>query len=1068
MASELSSEISGRYKKYTDRQHALSKSGMYIGNCRREDVKMWVIDEDKAVLRDVSITKGAIKLAHELIDNAHDNIFRGNTTHIDIAFKDNTLTITNNGKTIPVIKHDVHEKFIPEMLASEFRAGDNMEADDRKGRVTAGTHGLGMTLVNTFSKAFKLTCDDAERKLQYTQSWSDNMQGTSGPKVKKMSRKNSKTIVEAVLDWQRLGYPEAGPDGDFELVLKRQAFDLAACTPKTVKVTYNGQAVPVKSFAAYCKMFGPNEYVKISDTCEVAVFASQMQQLPPSFVNGLNTIDGKHKDALQKEIVSALVQMVQRKLKIVMSRRVVQKYIVLSVNCHVEDPEYDSQTKERLTGAASESLKFKWPQAGMKRVMKLLEDVVCTAATASASAKLSSSVPTSRKVKVPKYDTAHRAGTKDRGKCALYLSEGDSAKALVVSGFSVIGRKFNGVFPLKGKLINCMNASQKELTNNAEFTNICTILGLKPGKPADPKTLRYGKVVIMCDQDVDGSHIKGLILAMFYKFWPNLITDGFLWVFVTPLVKAKKGKIVHQFFDQSAFEKWESENDTRGFTVKYYKGLGTSSSAEARQMFSNLDTHLFQLNASTEELPHLALAFDKTKSKVRRDMIANVPDEVTGTAKTVKDFVMKELIQFFVYACERGIPSVMDGLKPSQRKTVFTMLTRTNSEIKVAQLAPYVAGQTKYHHGENSLNQTIINMARTFVGSNNINLLEPLGQFGTRIQGGKDHASPRYIFTKLCKVTKLIYRPEDLAIAPQQREEGQAIEPKFLPAVIPMLLVNGAKGIACGWSTSIPAHNPIDLIQSILSWLDTSNLKACKIFYKGFAGTYSEKHTHGVVSKTASSKFHVTELPIGTWTEDFKESLAKHDAKVIDQGTETTVDLVIKTKEDMTIDEFKAKFKMASLLRSLWVAHGADNRIVDYRNSDNILQEFVKQRLPLYEKRRQYLLSHYDEELSLLKRKLVFVACIVVDKINLAEKSKVIEACAQKNLTLTDDDDLFKMTANSIIGGHVKLQRKIDAIQHDIEVLTRLTAGDLWKADLNELLAELQENVVRASAKRER
>lgn len=1049
--------ISRRYKKYTDKQHALSKSGMYIGNCRRTTKLMWVIEGDKAVTKNITLTPGALKLVRELIDNAYDNIYRGGTTNINIEFKDNKLTVANNGKTIPIIKHETHGKYIPEMLASEFRAGDNMEADDRKGRVSAGTHGLGMTLVNTFSKTFSIQCDDAERKLQFNQMWLNNMDSTSGPKVKKLHRKTSKTVVEAVFDWERLGYNASGPDESEELknnfvkALQRQAFDLAASTPKSVKVVFNNTPVPVKSFAAYCNMFGPNEYIKLSDKCEVAVFKTHMEQVPPSFVNGLNTNEGKHKDAIQRDIVTALVQLVRKKLKISMTRRVVQKYIVLSVNCQVDDPEYDSQTKERLTGAASASLKFTWPPAGMKRVMKLLEDIVCTAAASSASAKLSSSVTTTRRVSVPKYDGAHRAGTKDSALCSLYLTEGDSAKSLVVSGFSVIKRKLNGVFPLKGKLINAINATSKELSENAEFKNICTILGLKPGKPAKKQSLRYGKVVIMCDQDHDGSHIKGLILAMFYKFWPNLITDGFIWIFVTPLVKAKKGSATLQFFDQQKFEAWERETDTRGYKIKYYKGLGTSSAAEAKTMFSDLKTHLFQLNATSEELPRLTVAFDKKESKERRKMIASVPEEVTGTAKNVKDFVGKELIQYFVSACSRGIPSMFDGFKPSQRKVIYTMLKRGNDEIKVAQLAPYVAGQTKYHHGENSLNQTIINMARTFVGSNNIALLEPLGQFGTRLNGGKDHASPRYIFTKLNKVAKLIFKTEDLQVVPEQKEEGQLIEPMYLAPVVPLVLINGSKGIACGWSTSIPAHDPLNIIESILSWLDTGKLLPCPVHYKGFKGTYSEKHTHGVVEKLGSCKFHITELPVKTWTEDFKELLLKHDVKVIDQGTETTVDIIAKTKEDFNVEDFIKKFQLKSNLRNIWVAHDVNGNIVDYENSTKLLQAFVTKRLQLYAARKEHQIHLCEEEVKRLERKLIFVTCIVVDKVQLTNKKKVKDACAAKNLIIKDDDELFKMTADAIIGGHIKLKHKIDSLQHDIDVLKQLSPGDIWKNDLEAL-----------------
>jgi DNA topoisomerase-2 len=123
---------------------------------------------------------------------------------------------------------------------------------------------------------------------------------------------------------------------------------------------------------------------------------------------------------------------------------------------------------------------------------------------------------------------------------------------------------------------------------------------------------------------------------------------------------------------------------------------------------------------------------------------------------TYSDFVNKELVQFSNADNERSIPSIVDGLKPGQRKVLFTCFKRNDKrEIKVAQLAGSVAELSAYHHGETSLMTTIINLAQNFVGSNNLNLLQPIGQFGTRLHGGKDAASPRYIFTMLSPLARL-------------------------------------------------------------------------------------------------------------------------------------------------------------------------------------------------------------------------------------------------------------------------------------------------------------------------
>lgn len=135
--------------------------------------------------------------------------------------------------------------------------------------------------------------------------------------------------------------------------------------------------------------------------------------------------------------------------------------------------------------------------------------------------------------------------------------------------------------------------------------------------------------------------------------------------------------------------------------------------------------------------------------------------------------------------------------------------------MKVAQLAGSIAEHTAYHHGEVSLMSTIINLAQNYVGSNNINLLQPIGQFGTRLMGGKDSASPRYIFTMLSPLARAIFHPHDDALLKYLKEDNQKIEPEWYMPVIPMVLVNGSEGIGTGWSTKIPNYNPREIIENL-------------------------------------------------------------------------------------------------------------------------------------------------------------------------------------------------------------------------------------------------------------
>jgi DNA topoisomerase II len=153
-----------------------------------------------------------------------------------------------------------------------------------------------------------------------------------------------------------------------------------------------------------------------------------------------------------------------------------------------------------------------------------------------------------------------------------------SAKTLAISGLSVVGRDYYGVFPLKGKLLNVREASHAQIMKNEEIQHIVTILGLSFGKEYDDiSSLRYGHLLIMTDQDHDGSHIKGLLINFIHHFWPSLLRlPGFLQQFITPIVKCNRvnSNKSETFFTIPEYNMWkEAHNDGKGWKVKYYKGI---------------------------------------------------------------------------------------------------------------------------------------------------------------------------------------------------------------------------------------------------------------------------------------------------------------------------------------------------------------------------------------------------------------------------------------------------------------------------------------------------------------
>jgi DNA topoisomerase-2 len=215
------------------------------------------------------------------------------------------------------------------------------------------------------------------------------------------------------------------------------------------------------------------------------------------------------------------------------------------------------------------------------------------------------------------------------------------------------------------------------------------------------------------------------------------------------------------------------------------QGLGTSTAEDAKNYFANMQKHRKSFKALNDEDRGLVdMAFSKKKADDRKDWLRKVKPgthmDHNEAEIPISDFINKELVLFSVADNVRSIPSVVDGFKPGHRKIVYACFKRNlKSEIKVAQLAGYVAEHSAYHHGEASLGSTIVGLAQNYVGSNNIHLLEPIGQFGTRLQGGKDAASARYIFTSLSPITRAVFHPNDDALLTYLDDDGQRIEPEW-------------------------------------------------------------------------------------------------------------------------------------------------------------------------------------------------------------------------------------------------------------------------------------------------
>ena len=934
-------------------------------------------------------------------------------------------------------------------------------------------------------------------------------------------------------------------------MLYRRVYDIAGTADAAFKVYLNGERVQLKGFQQYIDMYckalqgqkaavdtdsadeddeDENKlvriYEKVNDRWEIGVCVSDGHFQQVSFVNSINTHrGGSHVTYVADQLVKGLQDHIAKRHKgTSVKPTMVRNHLSIFVNSLIENPAFDSQTKNFLTSKRQNfGSECNITDALMKKVVKsgIVDAIVKFAAFKDTKElKKNDGKKKSRLSGIPKLDDANDAGGRNAQHCTLILTEGDSAKALAVSGLSVVGRDKYGVFPLKGKLLNVREASAKQVLANQEITHLKQILGLQQGANyKDASSLRYGHVMIMTDQDHDGSHIKGLLINLFDTFWPSLLKlPGFLTEFITPIVKCKKGSQELSFYTLPEFESWKSENvNAGGWQVRYYKGLGTSTSAEAKKYFAAILRHQLQFTyTGNSSHKSIDLAFSKTKADARKEWLANfVPGTFLDQSKgslAYDEFVNKELILFSVASNQRAIPSMVDGLKPGQRKILFCcFLRKLTREIKVAQLSGYVSEKAAYHHGEVSLASTIVGMAQNFTGSNNINLLFPSGQFGTRLAGGKDAASARYIFTFLCPVTRALFHPHDDALLNYQNDDGQSIEPDYYMPVVPMVLVNGSSGIGTGWSSNVPNYNPRDLIDNLQRLLDGRQLQPMQPWFKGFQGTTvpcgNQRFTiNGRLEQIDQNTIRVGELPVQFWTNDYKALLesmmAENQIKdYIEHHTDVTVSFTISmTDEQMAAAQKAGLYKHFKLISSIattnMVLFDSKGQLKRYESPLEILQEFYELRLSYYHKRKDLMTNRMRDELERISNRVRFILAVISDELKIrnvkravileqlvklrfkaypkAVKLKVIggdEADENELTTAMIDDDaphasgakaadfdyLLSMPLWSLTLERVEvLKKEKTEKQFELDELLATTPQDLWRRDLKDILRALK------------
>ena len=1066
-------------QKLTHIEHILKRPDSYVGPVEQGSEPYWILNGDKFEKKNLKYSPALLKIFDEILVNAIDrnSMYPKNVTTISVSIDKDTgaVTIENNGPLggIGVRMHEKEGLWNPELTFGHLLTSTNY--DDSKKRIVGGRNGYGAKLTNIYSSDFSIVIKDHESKQTYSQHWSNNMTTCEKPKIKKHSGATSSVSISFVPDWKRFGMSKM--DDTIYKIFQKRVWDANICTSSKCKVKFNGDVLPKQNFDAYAKMHEGVENVCMvtSDRWSVCIGPSENGMEQVSFVNGIcTTKGGTHVDYVASHVAAGIIEDMAKKIKL--KPQQVKNTFTIFVKATLENPTFSSQVKSECTLKAQDfGSKFEPPKNFIKNVLKTGVADELTALSKFKEMKELKKSDGARKSKItgiPKLDDANKAGTAQSGKCTLIVTEGDSAKTLAVAGLSVVGRDYYGVFPLRGKCKNVRDSSVAQLTSNQEFNDLKKILGLQQGKDyKDVSELRYGRLMIMTDADNDGSHIKGLILNMIHYFWPSLLKLNFVVSMVTPIIKASKGSDTKSFYTDSAFRTWYGDGKP-GWKIKYYKGLGTSTSAEAREYFKKIQDLTVKFDVDTMTDDSIVLAFDKKKADARKSWLlentAKDADQLEipyGNVKhlDISDFVHKDLVNFSLADLKRSIAHVADGLKPSQRKVLYSCFQKNlKDEMKVAQLAAYVAEKSAYHHGEVSLAETIVKLANDYTGSNNINLLEPCGQFGTRLMGGKDASQTRYIFTKLTKEARKLFDPKDDAILNYLDDDGRSIEPDFYMPTLPMVLVNGTEGIGTGFSCYVPPFNPEDIKENIERMLGGEEPMEMKPWFRGFRGKVFKDDggswiTEGIWRDTGS-RLKVTELPPGRWTQDYKEYLdTLVEKKMITSYTNNS------TTEDVDFEIFGYSGKdLVKDLKMRKTFHTSNMHLFHptrgihrYASPEEILKDFVELRLEHYKKRKAHLIDVLQKRAEMCNHKSKFVSMVIEGKLVVFKRKKVdLEKEMSTMFPKIDGTWDYLLNTKTVEYTEERVKALMDEARQanvELEKMLRTSHVTMWRMDIKNM-----------------
>lgn len=1071
------------YDELSERDHLLLKPQLMLGSAEIEERQgERIVKDGKMVYENIILSDLIERLYFEVLVNCTDNARRSRDAEIEpgrteVTIKGATISVYNEGQ-MPSLEKREDGQYVPDMVFGKFRTGSNFKKNASV--AVGGAYGFGAKAVNVFSKEFKV--EVANGKKRYSKTYRENL-SIKEDAIHSVEKEDKFYLrITYTIDTKRVFGDEKEIYNEGTIALfKRHVYD--ASFSNNLVIHFNGEKVDMTKTSVYASTFydlkKTKHIIHEQSDCKIIYLDTPDDGGFIGFCDGVNnTQGGAHVEKAFDVITKQVKELCKEKS---MNKSDIKKNITLIISIDVKDPIFIGQIKEKFKSPMIK-LRFKDEQFAK---LPTWESVKRIQNIAIAETKFQGK-KTKRTDVAKLIDAEYAAHPTESMKCTLILVEGDSAMATaksILSLFTEDERQYYGVLPVQGVFLNILNASPEQLEKNAEMLKVTTATGINSevdySIEKNLSTLRYRYVLLMADADHDGTHIRSLLMLFFSRF-KGLVEGGFISSLLTPILVHGKGKNLKYFYSQQSYEKFRLENKiVSKVQPEYIKGLARLEHEHKKHICDTFNKVVSTWDEKSES--KLSMAFHKDRTLDRKKWLAKYDPKIEPFIPTeenneqpISEFIDKELITFSQYSNYRSIPTLIDGLKPSQRKLLFIMLKTKTLKNKVADVAAETSKETNYHHGSKSLEDALTRMCQTFPGTNNIPLFIGYGEVGTSAEGGHDMGSGRYVHAGINPIAKLIFRNEDEVIYEYEEYEGKTAEPKTFKGIIPMCLVNGKDGLGTGYSTSTPCHNPLVIIEWLQTIIasrkglkpDLSKLPEIIPWFRHYFGKISTNkgkvYSESIIKKVNNSNHEIHALPIYTYSGPYsREVLTKLEKEGSIKSFKNKCTEIKGISKDLFVIEGcleinVKKFSLKSVISLKNMTLFDENmNLKKYTSAKDIVLEFFTIRQKDYKRRKDAIIKIEETQVKEMNEKVKFIDAVlskklVIDGRNNEDIKKDIEI-----LGLNEKYTILPIGSFSIQNSD-KIKAQAKNITIALEDYKNKDILDIWNDELEELKVALK------------